>query len=72
MNHRRLDIDYRCQEPRSDINYMDSTTGLQTTHLDNNRAATDPGPGLDISFIFVFLRLMWTIFKEFIEFFTIL
>lgn len=57
MNHKRLGIDYRWQEPRSDSNYMESATGLQTTNLDNNRAATDPGPGLDISFIFAFLRL---------------
>lgn len=26
------------------------TIGLQTTDLDKNRAATDPGPGLDTSF----------------------
>ena len=56
MNHKRLDIDYRWQEPRSDINYMESTIGLQITDLDNT-AATDPGPGLDISFFFFFLRL---------------
>ena len=57
MNHKRLDVDYRWQEPRSDINYMESTIGLQTTDLDN-RAATDPGPCLDIS-LFFFFKIVW-------------